>query len=214
LFTCSDAPGPEEHGEITATIKTKYLKCNTFNMNNCFLFIEGGGSGGYEADKKLVASLQAALGETYEVRYPQMHADETLPDFGWPRQIGKEIADSKSDLILAGHSLGASLLLKYLSENEIKKKIRAIFLISTPFWKGNEDWKQGLKLHKNFPEKLPEKVPIFFYQCRDDEEVQFEDVLLYAQKLPHATVREIAKGGHQLNNDLTIVAKDIKSLGK
>ena len=37
-------------------------------MNNCVLFIQGGGDDGHEADKKLVASLQAALGETYEVR--------------------------------------------------------------------------------------------------------------------------------------------------
>lgn len=36
--------------------------------------------------------------------------------------------------------------------------------------------------------------------------------IFYAQRLPQATVREIANGGHQLNNDLTIVAKDIKSL--
>jgi predicted alpha/beta hydrolase family esterase len=114
-------------------------------------------------------------------------------------------------IILVGHSLGASLLLKYLSENKINKKICAIFLISTPFWRGTEDWKQGLKLSKNFPGKLPKQIPIFLYQCRDDEEVQFENVTLYAEKLPQATVREIANGGHQLNNDLTIVAEDIKS---
>ena len=111
-----------------------------------------------------------------------------------------------------GHSLGASLLLKYLSENKIKKKIGGVFLISTPFWRGNEDWKKGLKLHKNFPNKLPEGVPIFLYQSRDDEEVSFDNLSLYSQKLPRATIREIVKGGHQLNNDLTIVAKDIKSL--
>ena len=181
-------------------------------MSNSVLFIQGGGDDGYEADKKLVYSLQMALGETYEVRYPQMPSDETLPDYGWLRQIGKEIANIKGSLILAGHSFGASLLLKYLSENEIKKKIHGIFLISTPFWKGNEDWKQGFKLHKNFADNLPKNVPIFIYQCRDDEEVPFEDLLHYAEKLPNAIVREIASGGHQLNNDLTIVAKDIKSL--
>ncbi|MFI5132004.1 MAG: alpha/beta hydrolase [Chitinophagales bacterium] len=181
-------------------------------MNNCVLFIQGAGDEGFEADKKLVASLQNALGETYEVHYPHMLSDETLSDFGWPTQIGKEIANVKGDVILAGHSLGASLLLKYLSENEIKKKIRAIYLISTPFWRGNEDWKKGLTLQKNFPDKLPKKVPIFLYQCRDDEEVPFENLLHYTQRLPQATVREIPKGGHQLNNDLTIVAKDIKSL--
>jgi predicted alpha/beta hydrolase family esterase len=181
-------------------------------MNRRVLFIQGGGHEGYEADKKLVASLQTALGETYEVHYPQILSDETLSDFGWLPQIGKEIANITGNVILVGHSLGASLLLKYLSENEIKKEIRAIFLISTPFWRGNEDWKQGLKLHKDFPDKLPKKAPIFLYQCRDDEEVHLENLLLYAKRLPLATVREIAKGGHQLNNDLTIVAKDIKSL--
>ena len=181
-------------------------------MNNCVLFIQGGGGEGYGEDKKLAASLQAALGETYEVRYPQLVSDETLSDFGWSPQIGKEIANIKGNVILVGHSLGASLLLKYLSENEIKQKIRAIFLISTPFWRGKEDWKQGLILHKHFADKLPKKVPIFLYQCRDDDEVQFENLLLYAQRLPQATVREIANGGHQLNNDLAIVAKDIKSL--
>ena len=181
-------------------------------MNNCVLFIQAAGDEGYEADKKLVASLQAALGKTYEVRYPHMHSDETLSDFGWPLQIGKEIANIKGDIILAGHSLGASLLLKYLSENEIKKKILGIFLISTPFWRGTEDWKQGLTLHKDFANNLPKSVPIFLYHSKDDEEVAFDHIGLYSQNLPQATIREIANGGHQLNNDLTIVAKDIQSL--
>ena len=50
-------------------------------------------------------------------------------------------------------------------------------------------------------------------QCRDDEEVPFENFLLYAQQLPKAIVREIANGGHQLNNDLSEVAATIISLG-
>ena len=180
-------------------------------MNNCVLFIQGAGDEGYEADKKLAASLQAALGETYEVRYPQLLSDETLSDFGWPPQIGKEIASIKGNVILAGHSLGASLLLKYLSENEIKKNIRGIFLISTPFWSGNEDWVQGFKLHENFANKLPKAVPVFLYHCRDDEEVPFDHLGLYAKKMPHAVVH-VASGGHQLNNDLSLVAEDMKSL--
>ena len=180
-------------------------------MNNCVLFIQGGGGEGYEADKKLVASLQAALGETYEVRYPQILSDETLSYFGWPLQIGKEIANINGNIILVGHSLCASLLLKYLSENEIKKTIRAIFLISTPFWRGTEDWKQGLKLSEDFSDKLPKNAPIFLYHCRDDEEVPFAHLSLYAQKLPRAIVREVGSGGHQLNNDLSLVAKDIMS---
>jgi hypothetical protein len=42
--------------------------------------------------------------------------------------------------------------------------------------------------------------------------VPFAHLALYRQKLPQAAVCEIVSGGHQLNNDLTVVAKDIKSL--
>ena len=176
------------------------------------IFIQGGGEDGYTADAGLVASLRTALGETYEIRYPQMHTNETLSDFGWLGQIGKEITGINGDVILVGHSLGASMLLKFLSENEIFQKIDGVFLVSTPFWNGDEDWVQGLRLQDNFAERLSEDVPFFFYHCHDDEEIPFAHLAHYIQKLPRAIFREIPTGGHQLNNDLTIVAGDIQSL--
>jgi uncharacterized protein len=181
-------------------------------MNQHVLFIQGGaGKEDYEADAKLVTSLQETLGKRYMVNYPLL-TNESSPDFGRTKQISKEISKIKDRIILVGHSLGASTLLKYLSENEVKKNIAGIFLISTPFWGGDEDWKQGLKLREDFPDKLPKNVPIFLYHCRDDEEVPFEHLSIYARKLPQATVREIASGGHQLNNNLSFVANDIKTL--
>lgn len=110
------------------------------------------------------------------------------------------------------HSLGASLLLKYLSETQVRKTIAGIFLIATPFWSGNEAWKQGLKLQANFGEKLPKNTPIFRYHCMDDEEIPVNHLNRYSQQLPQATIREIASGGHQLNEDLSAVADDILSI--
>lgn len=176
------------------------------------LFIQGGGNGGYEADKKLVASLTNALGTSYEINYPEIQSKETEPDYGWTKQIDKKISDSENNLILVGHSFGASMILKCLSENPDQKHIKGIFLIATPFWRGNEDWKQGLKLKENFPDKLPKNVPLFFYHCKDDEEISFSHFQNYQERLNRATYREIDNGGHQLNNDLTIVAKDIRTL--
>ncbi len=40
---------------------------------------------------------------------------------------------------MAGHSFGASMLLKFLSENKVKQKVDGIFLIAAPFWDGDED---------------------------------------------------------------------------
>ena len=156
-------------------------------------------------------SLQELLGQAYLVHYPLL-PNESSSDFGRKKQIGKEISSIKGEIILAGHSLGASMLLKYLSESPVQKKIAGVFLISTPFWSGDEDWKQGLKLQENFADKLPKDVPVFLYHSKDDDEVPFDHLGIYAENLPQATVREITSGGHQLNNDLSIVARDIKSL--
>jgi predicted alpha/beta hydrolase family esterase len=183
-------------------------------MRNYILFIQGGGNGGYEADEKLVASLRSALGPAYEIKYPQIIPDESKKDFGWLQQIGNAISGIESEMILVGHSFGASMLLKYLSENKIKEQIAGIFLIATPFWRGKEDWEQGLKLKENFVDHLPADTPIWFYHCKDDEEISFDNLLEYKQKLPQAIFREIGNGGHQLNNDLKIIANDIKALRK
>jgi predicted alpha/beta hydrolase family esterase len=104
------------------------------------------------------------------------------------------------------------MLLKYLSENQVKKEIAGIFLIATPYWSGDEDWHQPLKLEKDFANKLPKDAPIFLYHSRDDEVIPFSNLAIYKQKLPQATVREIDRGGHQVGHDLTVVAKDIKTL--
>ncbi|MCW5909981.1 MAG: alpha/beta hydrolase [Cyclobacteriaceae bacterium] len=180
------------------------------------LFIQGGGNGGYEADAALAASLQAELGNNYKVHYPQMLPDETIEDFApfWLNQMDKEISSVKDELILAGHSLGASMLLKYLSEKSIRKNITGVFLIAPPFWSGNEDWVQPLRLQDGFSGKLPKDIPVFFYHCKDDDEVPFSHFTTYKQYLPWATFREIENGGHQFNNDLTLVANDIKSIKK
>jgi pimeloyl-ACP methyl ester carboxylesterase len=182
-------------------------------MTRQILFIQGGGGEeDYAADAKLVTSLKKVLGESYEVHYPFLPNDESSPDFGRKKQIDKEVSSIKGEIILIGHSLGASMLLKYLSESTIQKKITGIFLIATPFWKGDEDWKQGFKLRKDFADKLPKGVPVFLYHSKDDEEVSVDHIEIYAQYLPQATIRKITEGGHQLNNDLSVIAKDIKAL--
>jgi predicted alpha/beta hydrolase family esterase len=182
-------------------------------MTRQLLFFQGGGEGGYEADKAMVNSLQERLANAYDIIYPELQPDESAPDFGWIQQIEQKVLETKDGAIIVGHSLGASMLLKYLSENPVSKKIKGVFLISTPHWSGNEDWIKGLQLRENFAGKLPVNVPLFFYHCKDDEVVSFDHLDYYKQNVSQATFREIESGGHQLNNDLTVIARDIKSLG-
>ncbi len=176
------------------------------------LFIHGGGSADdYAADASLVASLQEALGESHAVQYPFL-PQEPEPDLGRKKQIGRALSLTGGKVILAGHSLGASMLLKYLSETRSRKQVAGLFLLAAPFWSGDEDWKQGFVLPEGFADKLPDKVPVFLYHCQDDEEVPVAHLEVYARHLPHATVRKLPRGGHQFNNDLSLVARDMQSL--
>lgn len=181
-------------------------------MKTQVLFIHGGDEDGYGAAKKMAASLTAALGSNYEVNYPQMESDESVSDFGWPQQIDEYINKSEGNIILVGHSLGASTILRYLSETDTRKKISGVFLLAPPFWSGDEDWKKGLILQDGFAGKLPANTPIFLYYCLDDDVVPFDQFSSYRQKMPQATFRQFKKGGHQFNDDLTLVAEDIKQL--
>ena len=181
-------------------------------MAKQILFFHGGGSReDYDADKKLVDSLGVYLGSGYSVHYPYLPNDGS-PDLGRRVQINQETSENTDGVILVAHSLGASMLLVCLSEFEISTKIEGIFLIATPFWQGEEDWVEAFKLNPDFAQKLEKKIPLFFYHCRDDEEVPFSHLDIYNQHLPWATFREIPAGGHQLNEDLSVVANDIRSL--
>jgi predicted alpha/beta hydrolase family esterase len=183
-------------------------------MTKHVLFIQGAGTGAYEEDKKLADSLSKALGTDYEVHYPAMLDEENAPYEQWTQQIETELAAMQGRIVLVGHSVGASVIIKWLSENEIKKPIAGIFLIATPFW-GGKGWLyegyEELALPQGFADKLPTGA-IFLYHCRDDETVSFDHLALYAQVLPQAVVRELNAGGHQLNNDLSEVARDIKTV--
>src|SRR5215207_9259742 len=176
------------------------------------LFIHGGGERVREADKKLAASLRDALGAAYDVRYPEM-PDADRPEYEiWKDQIAEELSTLDGDVTLVGHSLGGSILLKYLSKEEVEKPVTGMFLLASPCW-GAEDWEVGeYELQKDFASKLPEGLLVFLYHSRDDEVVPFAHLALYEAKLSQATVRKFDGRGHQFGDDLSEVAKDIREV--
>lgn len=107
-------------------------------MNKHVHFIHGAGEGAYNEDALLAESLQCALGEDYVVRYPCM-INEDCPDyFDWTRQISNELRWAEGKVYLVGHSVGGSVLLKYVLENHDKISLAGLFLIATPFWGADE----------------------------------------------------------------------------
>jgi uncharacterized protein len=181
-------------------------------MKRQVLFIHGGGQGAYEADKELAANLRDELGAAYDVSCPEM-PDEESPEYeAWKEEIEQELAALDGEVILVGHSLGALILMKYVSEEGVEKPVAGLFLVATPYvgtggWEFEED-----ALREDFAAEIHLRIPVFLYHSHDDEVVPFAHLALYEAKLPQATIQELEGRGHQSDNDLSEVARDIKSL--
>lgn len=183
-------------------------------MTKQVLFIHGGGEGAHAEDSKLVASLSEKLGPSYKVRYPKM-PNEDEPDYqAWQQLISKELAAMGEGAILVGHSIGGSVAIKFLADQDLKKKsLAGAFLVSAPFWYDDEFWRwPEVQLPSKVATMLPSGLPVFFYHGRADEVVPFDHVEMYAELLPHAIVRRLDGRNHQLDDDLTEVANDIGQL--
>jgi predicted alpha/beta hydrolase family esterase len=181
-------------------------------MNKQVLFVHGGGEGAYEEDKKLAENLQNALRAAFDVRCPRM-PDEASPDSeAWKDTIARELAALDGEVVLVGHSVGAFVLLRYLTEEGVEKPVAGLFLVAAPYV-GTEGWQvEEDALPEDFASKLPEGLPVFLYHSRNDEVVPFAHLALYAEKLPQATIHEFDGRGHQFDDDLSEVARDIKEL--
>lgn len=177
------------------------------------LFVQGGGDAVHENwDRKLVESLQHNLGPEYEIRYPKM-PNEGDPHYGvWKTALEPELDRLSDGAILIGHSVGGTILINLLGEQAAKIKPAAIVLIAAPFI-GQGGWpSEEITPQLNLEGALPREVPVLLYQGSSDETVPTAHLTLYAKAIPRAYVRLLNGRDHQLNNDLSEVAADIRKI--
>jgi pimeloyl-ACP methyl ester carboxylesterase len=174
------------------------------------LFIQGGGEGAHdEWDDRLVDSLRRELGDGYEVCYPRM-PDEDDPSYAtWGATIRRELTLLDDGAVVVGHSVGGTILVNTLAEHPPERKLAAIVLIAAPFvgaggWPGDE-----FELPHDLGARLPEGVPVDVFHGLQDETAPPSHAGLYAGVVPQARVHRLAGRDHQLNDDLTEVAKVI-----
>ena len=190
-----------------------YGEIGTDSMRKEILFVHSAGpQGHHEGSDYLVRYLIDALGTGYRILLPNMPDPENPHYVDWKATLKKELASMDDELILVGHSLGASVLLKYLSEEKLQQRIAGLFLIGAVYW-GKKDWEvKGYVLKSNFSSKLPPIRRIFLYHSSDDEVVPISHVRYFANELPNATVREFENRGHLFGRGLPELVEDIKRL--
>lgn len=175
------------------------------------LFVQGGGEGAHREDAPLADSLRRSLGPGYAVHFPRM-PNEADPEVGpWKQQLASELSRLQGGVVLVAHSVGGSILLRYLAEDKVTAKVAGVFLLAAPSWDPDRWNFDDLKLPEDAAERLDFVTPLVFYHCRDDDVVPFAHLALHGQRFPAAAIQPADHGGHQFGEDLAGVAADIRA---
>ena len=163
----------------------------------------GKGKGSYD----LVKYLKTKLADEFEILFPTIEKPNSPTYEKFKEMFASAFNDLSEPIILAGHSLGGSTLLKYLSEEKPDISITALFLVATPYWKSNM---KEFQLKENFQASLRDIPAIFLYHSKNDGEVPFEHLKFYETAFKTATVRELPGKEHRFSEGLSQLVSDIK----
>ncbi|GGY76869.1 alpha/beta hydrolase [Cellvibrio zantedeschiae] len=167
---------------------------------------------GGQGSAPFVEQLRRDLGAAYKISFPIMPAPSKPSYLRWKYELKNLLHGESSPKILIGHSLGGSVLLKYLSELPDKISASGLFIVAAPFW-GSENWTlDEFLLRDDFAKSLPKSLKIFLYHSKDDDMVPFSHLDYYRKAIPQAEVRELDTGEHSFKKGLPELTRDIQKL--
>lgn len=158
-------------------------------------------------------SLSEKLGNDFDVFIPRMPNSLNAKYPEWKIWFDKLIPFFDEEIILLGHSLGGTFIVKYLSENTLPKKIKATFLVAACYDGENSEYSlASFKLTENIEGFKKQAGKVFLYQSKDDDLVPFADFEKYKIALPEATAKVFENRGHFGQEDFPEIVSDIKNL--
>ncbi len=156
--------------------------------------------------------LQEVLGEEYEIILPRMpHADNAKYK-EWKKEFENLIPRLRDGVILIGHSLGASFLAKYLSENDFPKKIKATLLVSGPYDTDGGRVLAQFNITSSLKKLEDQGGKLFLYHSKDDPIVVFTELRKFQEQLPSATVRVFEDRKHFNQEEFPELIQDVIAL--
>ncbi len=165
----------------------------------------------YKSDKRdWKPWLRQRLGSDYEVILPIMPNKTNARFDEWKIWFEKFIPFLHDNVLLIGHSLGGTFLAKYLSENQFKKKIKAVFLVGAVYGRDSEGYSL---VSFTLPTNLNlQTETIYLYHSKDDSVVPFSALEQYKKALPNAQIRIFEDRGHFNQEEFPELAQDILNL--
>jgi len=152
----------------------------------------GPGKGSYD----FISHIRSWLPAGVEMRAPVIDEPEA-PTYGmWEELFDREMNPREDPLILIGHSLGGSMLVKYLSERSDHPPVSALFLVAAPHW-GEDGWEvPAFTLQDGFERHLHGIQKVFIYHSVDDPVVPFYHAEFYQACFGNPLLRPIPGDDH------------------
>ncbi|MEQ8337642.1 MAG: alpha/beta fold hydrolase [Cyclobacteriaceae bacterium] len=182
-------------------------------MNAEIIYIHGAGIQGPKSESRLLLKdLMREVDDGLEIHAPEMPNPMNPDCVAWMDVLDATIHKLDGRIILIGHSLGASVILKYLTERAVEINIESVLLMGTPFW-GNSNWKSNdFRLDLNHLERLSAFDSIHFFHGVDDDVVPASHLDDYLQLIPHAHGQLVEGADHYLRNHIPSMVSLINNL--
>lgn len=181
-------------------------------MSYEILFIQGAGNVTTEQEQVIVDALRINLGDEFTIIYPPMPEADYPTYLAWNDVLTTNLKNLSGKIILLGHSLGASIILKHFSSVPVPDKIIGMILFGPPYWK-DQNWDVSeYVIEDNFVPNLSKLKNIYFYYSLDDEVIPYTHLESYQKLLPQANWRIISGVDHSYHGAITDMIKDIQEL--
>ena len=178
------------------------------------IYIHGAGTQEPGTDSYFLREeIKQTLGNSILFRAPEM-PDPNNPDYqAWMDVLDALIHKSDGPVTLMGHSFGASVILKYLSESTVETELESVLLLAAPFW-GSNGWDMpDYHLEKANIGQLAQFDNIALFHCQDDEIVPHTHQHEYLNLIPYANGHFFESGGHFFKNRIERIIGQILQPG-
>lgn len=181
-------------------------------MSYEILFIQGAGNVTIAEEQVIVDALKSNLGNAFTVIYPHM-PDADYPAYSaWDNVLTTNLKNLSGKVILLGHSLGASIILKHFSMVPVPEQVIGMILLGPPYWK-DQDWDiSEYVIADDFLANLSQLKHVYFYYSLDDEVIPHRHLESYQQLMPQANWRISSGVDHSYHGAIAGIIKDIQEL--
>jgi predicted alpha/beta hydrolase family esterase len=182
-------------------------------MKNDIFFVHSAGPQNVgQGSRNLIKYLSRSLGDGFRVNHPMMPDPENPRYIAWKMALQSALPIGGNKAALIGHSLGGSVIVKYMSEGLCQMPLAGLFLIGAPYW-GLRGWSMDeFKLQHDFRSKLPAIDNVFIYHSRNDKWVPYSHGQAYAKALPGSSLRSLDGDEHEFSDGLPMLVNDIMHL--